>query len=194
VKRFALAFLLFVVLLIGYWAWPFIGLRELAAALEARNGSALSKQVDFARLRSSLAQQIIAAYLRVTGRESKLGALTPFVSAVGASLVDPWVSQIVTPENLIELLRGEKIQSELGEVSFDTGGLPNFSLTTGWNAWLGSEYGIGRFSIWLPVHAEAAQQFRLRMQLLQWRWKLTALELPPKLRDQFARELAKQHP
>src|SRR5262245_10922342 len=99
-KRFTLAFLLFIVLLVGYWAWPFIGLRDLAVAVEARNAAALSEQVDFARLRSSLAQQIVAAYLRVTGRESKLGALSPFVSAAGASLVDPWLSQIVTPENL----------------------------------------------------------------------------------------------
>jgi Protein of unknown function (DUF2939) len=68
-----LAVLVFAVLLVGYWAWPFVELRALAAALQAHNATALSKQVDFARLRNSLAQQIIAAYLRVTGRESKLG-------------------------------------------------------------------------------------------------------------------------
>jgi hypothetical protein len=37
-------------------------------------------------------------------------------------------------------------------------------------------------------------QFRLRMQLLQWRWKVTGLDLPEKLRDQIARELAKKNP
>ena len=93
----------------------------------------------------------------------------------------------------MELLRGGKIQSELGAVSFETGEMPIFSLSTAWNAWLDSEYGLGRFSIGLPVNAQAVQQFRLRMQLLQWRWKLTELE-PQKLRDQFARELAKKHP
>jgi hypothetical protein len=128
VKRFTAAFLLFVVLLVGYWAWPLVELRALAATLQARNVAALSEQVDFARLRSSLAQQIIAAYLRVTGRESKLGALAPLASTVGASIVDPWISQIVNPENLIELLRGGKIQTELGAISFKTGELPKWAV------------------------------------------------------------------
>jgi hypothetical protein len=43
-----------------------------------------------------------------------------------------------------------------------SGELPKFSLSTTWNAWLASEYGLGRFSIGLPVDAEAAEQFRLR--------------------------------
>jgi hypothetical protein len=32
------------------------------------------------------------------------------------------------------------------------------------------------------------------MQLLQWRWKLTGIDLPEKLRDQIAEELAKKYP
>ena len=117
-KRFTLAVLVFTVLLVGYWAWPFVGLRAIAAALQAHNAAALSEQVDFPRLRSSLAQQIIFAYLRVTGRESKLGAFAPIASTVGASIADPLVSQIINPENLIELLRGGTIESERGRDLF----------------------------------------------------------------------------
>ena len=191
--KFFLAFLLSVLLLLGYWAWPFFRLRALSADLQARNAAALSEQVDFELLRRSLTGQIIATYLRITGRESKLGPLSPLVSAIGSSIVDPWVSQIVNPENLIELLRGGTIQTELGATSFKME-LPNFSLSTAWKAWLSSEYGLGNFSIGLPVYAEAAEQFRLRMQLLEWSWKLTGVDLPEKLRDQFARELAKKYP
>ena len=193
-KRFTLAVLVFTVLLVGYWAWPFVGLRTLAAALQAHNAAALSEQVDFPRLRRSLAQQIIFAYLRVTGRESKLGALAPIASNVGASIVDPLVSQIINPENLIELLRGGTIESELGATSFNIGIFPHFSLSDAWDVWLGSEYGLGRVSIGLPANADAVEQFRLRMQLLQWRWKITGLDLPQNLRDQLARELAKKYP
>ena len=149
--------------------------------------------MDFELLRRSLVGQIIATYLRITGRERKLGPLSPLASAIGASIVDPWVSQIVNPENLIELLRGGTIQTELGATSFKME-LPKFSLSTAWNAWLSSEYGLGNFSIGLPVYAEAAEQFRLRMQLLEWSWKLTEVDLPEKLRDQLARELAKKYP
>jgi hypothetical protein len=119
--------------------------------------------------------------------------LSPLATAVGASIVDPWVSQIVNPENLAQLLRGGTVSSELGPVSFRFGNLPS-TLNLAWDAWLSSEYGFGRFSIWLPPGASQANQFRFRMQLLQWHWKVTGIDLPEKLRDQIAGELAKKYP
>jgi hypothetical protein len=193
-KRFIVASLLLLVLLVSYWAWPFVGLRALAIALQTHNVAALSDQVDFGYLRRYVTAQIIASYLRVTGRDNKAGPLRALAPAVGASIVDPWVSQLINPENLIELLRGETIRSELGEVSFRAWELPNFSLNAAWSAWLHSEYGLASFSIGWPADAIAAEQFRLRMQLLEWRWKLTGIDLPEKLRDQLARELAKKYP
>jgi len=190
-KRFTLAFLLFIVLLVGYWAWPFIGLRALAADLQTRDAAALANDVDFGRIRSHLAGQIITTYLRITGREKKLG---PLAHAVGASIIDPWLAQTVTPEKIAELLRGGTVSSELGPLSFNIGEIPKFSLSTAWTAWLASEYGLGHFGIGLPADVEPAEQFRLRMQLLQWRWKLTGIDLPDRLRNQVARELAKKYP
>ena len=122
-KRFTLAFLLFIVLLVGYWAWPFIGLRALATDLQTRDAAALASDVDFGRIRSNLAGQIITTYLRITGREKKLG---PLAQAVGASIIDPWVAQIVTPETIAELLQGGKVSSELGPLSFNIGEIPKF--------------------------------------------------------------------
>ena len=193
-KRFILAFLLLAVLLLGYWAWPFIGLRALMADLEARNAAALTKEVDFGRVGGHLAGQIIATYLHITGRDKKLGPLGVLAPAIGASIVDPWIAQIVNPETLVELLRGGIVSSELGPVTFNIGEIPKFSLGSAWTAWLGSEYGLGRFVIALPAEAEPAEQFRLRMQLLGWHWKLTGIDLPEKLRTQVARELAKKYP
>ena len=192
-KRFVPAFLVLLALLVGYWAWPFFDLRALAAALQAGDVTAINEEVDYTRLRRSFTEQIISAYLRVTGRASQLGALGPLATAVGASIVDPWVSQIINPENLAQLLRGGTVSSELGPVSFRFGNLPS-TLNLAWDAWLSSEYWFGRFSIWLPPGASQANQFRLRMQLLQWHWKVTGIDLPEKLRDQIAGELAKKNP
>jgi hypothetical protein len=193
-KRFIFALPLFMGLLVGYWAWPFFGLRALAAALQTRDKAALSELVDFGYLRHYLTAQIIATYLHITGRENKLGPLRALVPAVGASIVDPWVAQIVNPENLIELLQGGTIQSELGTISIKARELPNFSLSNAWKVWMSSYYGLGSFSISLPTDEEAVEQFRLRMQLLDWQWKLTGIDLPERLRDQVARELAKKYP
>jgi hypothetical protein len=192
-KRLIPAVLVLFALLVGYWAWPFLALRGLAAAVQAGDVTAINEEVDYPRLRRSFTEQIIGAYLRITGRASQLGALGPLATAVGASIVDPWVSQIVNPENLAQLLRGGTVSSELGPVSFRFGNLPS-TLNLAWDAWLSSEYWFNRFSIWLPPGASQADQFRLRMQLLQWRWKITGIDLPEKLRDQIAAELAKKNP
>ena len=157
-KRFVPAFLVLLALLVGYWAWPFFDLRALAAALQAGDVTAINEEVDYTRLRRSFTEQIISAYLRVTGRASQLGALGPLATAVGASIVDPWVSQIINPENLAQLLRGGPVSSELGPVSFRFGNLPS-TLNLAWDAWLSSEYWFGRFSIWLPPGASQANQF-----------------------------------
>ena len=192
-KRSISAFLLLLVLLVGYWAWPFFGLRALADAVQIGDVKAINQEIDFPRLRRSFTEQIIGAYLRITGRASQFGALGPLATAVGASIVDPWVSQIVNPENLAQLLRGGTVSSELGPVSFRFGNLPS-TLNLAWDAWLSSEYWFNRFSIWLPPGASQADQFRLRMQLLRWRWKITGIDLPEKLSNQIAEELAKKNP
>jgi hypothetical protein len=194
-KRSWLVFFLFVVLLVAYWAWPFFGLRSLAADLQSRDAAALNEQVDFVRLRRSLTEQIVGAYLRVTGRANKLGAFgTALVSAAGGNIADSWVAEIINPENLIELLEGRSVPTEIGATSFNVGELPSLSFKTALRAWLNTEYWLNRFSIGLPVDAPAAEQFRLRLQLLDWRWKLTGIEIPHKVSDQLAQELAKKYP
>jgi hypothetical protein len=77
----SLASFLFIVLLVGYWAWPFVDQRTLAGALQVRNAAALSEQVDFEYLRRNLTAQIIATYPRITGRESRLGPLRALARA-----------------------------------------------------------------------------------------------------------------
>jgi hypothetical protein len=194
-KRLWLVILLFVVLLVAYWAWPFFGLRSLVVAIQSRDTAALTEQVDFMRLRRSFTEQIIGAYLRITGRANKLGAFgSALASAAGGTIADPWVAQIINPENLIELLGGRSVSTELGPASLNVGALPSFSLRTALSAWLNTEYWLGRFSIGLPIDAQAAEQFRRRLQLVGWRWKLTGVEMPKKVSDQLAQELAKKYP
>jgi hypothetical protein len=194
-KRFFIGITLLVILLIAYLVWPFVGLRALAADIQARDAAALSEDVDFVRLRRSLTEQIIAAYLQVTGRAKKLSPFENVLAVgIGNSIADPFVAQLVTPENLLVLLRGQAVPTDFGNVSFRTGELPTLSLGSVWATWLSSEYGVGRFSVGVPVSSPSAQQFRIRMELLQWRWKLTGIELPDAVQNQFGQELAKKFP
>jgi hypothetical protein len=194
-KHFILGFVSALILLLAYWAWPFFALHALAADVQARDAVALSKLVDIARLRQSLGDQIAAAYLRDKERAGRPGVGSePAESLAGGAIADPLVAQIINPENLIALLDGETIATEFGTVSVDLGELPTTSLDAALRAWLGSDYWVDRFSTALPVTAEPRQQFRLRMQLLQWQWRLTGIDLPEEMRVQMARQLTNPLP
>ena len=190
-RRTLFSLALFVALLIAYWASPFISLHRLAASIEARDVAAMSEQVDFVRIRRALIEQIVTAYLRLTGRE-RLGVL--MASALGASVVDPLVDQILNPASILELLRGGSIATDLGGVSFDEGEPPIAALNSIWRAWLHADYWWDRVSIELPFDAARSEQFRFQMNLINWRWKLTRIELPEKLSTRFAQEVAKKFP
>jgi hypothetical protein len=193
-RRVGLAIVLVCVVLLGYWASPFLALRGMAADVQARNGPSLSERIDFARLRRSLAEQIVATYLRVTGRAGRLGPFANVAAAgLGASVADPILSKVINAENLIKLLGNESVPTDVGEVSLHFGPLSAW-LESGWRAWRNSEYGFGHFSVGLPLNVATADQFRLRMQILRWRWKLTGLDLPEKVQVRLAQELAKRYP
>jgi hypothetical protein len=101
-KRFWLVFLLFVVLLVAYWAWPFFGLRSLAVDLQSRDATALNEQVDFVRLRRSFTEQIVGAYLRVTGRSNKFGTLElHWHPRLPALLLIPGWRKLLIPRTLL---------------------------------------------------------------------------------------------
>jgi hypothetical protein len=62
-----------IVLLVAYFVWPLVGFYSLALAVESRNAAALAERVDFPSLRRSLSQQVIAEYLKLTGKDKELG-------------------------------------------------------------------------------------------------------------------------
>jgi len=187
-KRYVIILLSFIVLLIAYWAWPFASLHQLAVGLAVHDDAVIADKVAFSRLRISLSRQILDAYLRLTGRVNSL------VVALGPDLVGLAIAQLLTPENIALLLEGGTISSDIGPVSFDFGELPVGTLDSIWRGWLGTEYWLDDFSISVPVTVPESEQFRLRMRLTQWRWRVVGIELPQKLLNQIAQELADKYP
>src|SRR4029453_9945184 len=86
---------------VAWLAWPLPALYRLAPAVETRDAAALSEEVDFVAARRSLVQQIMAAYVRVTGAKSAPSGLA---ATIAATIADPIVAKIVSPEGLVELL------------------------------------------------------------------------------------------
>jgi hypothetical protein len=172
---------------------PFVGLDHLKSAVDSRNPASLEDRIDFKRLRMSLAGQIVSAYLKLTGRTPQLGLFgTAIAVNAGASLADPLLAEIVNPEAMLNFFSGAKSSAiPLGAPA--PNGVLNFpNAGMAWNVLSNIEYGFGNFYISVPLEAAPADQFRLRLQVLQWRWKLTGIYLPQRIRAQLAQELQRK--
>ena len=58
-----------------YIASPLIALHGIASAVEAQDAAALSERLEFPALRRSLTKQIVAEYLKLTGKKLPIQAM-----------------------------------------------------------------------------------------------------------------------
>jgi len=185
-------FLVIAILRAAYAAWPLTGLSRLASAGETRNAARLAARVDFPSLRRSLAEQVIATYLRLTGKDAGLGKFTQgMVIGVTASAVDPIVDRMINAESMIELLSKGSVGAGM---SINAAPVTAASLDSVWQTWLDSEYSFRNFYVRLPPHAEPAQRFRLMLRVTAWTWRLTRIDLPESVRILLAQEAIKAKP
>ena len=185
------------ILLAAYTAWPLVALYQLAGAIEKRDAAALNERIDFPRLRRSLSEQIVAEYLKLTGMAQRLGPLgTGIAVGIGASVADPLVERLLNLERLLDFLNKGSVSGVVAGASLPSGLAPfdASSLSSAWRIWLNTEYSTIRFWVSLPPDKPAAQQFKPRLDLIQWRWKLTGIELPEQLRVQLAQEIIRTKP
>lgn len=179
-------------LLAAYTVWPLIGFYKIASAIESRNAAALAEQVDFPSLRRSVAHQVIAEYLKLTGKDKKLGRFgTDIATGVGASLAESLVAQYLNPETLLDLLT--KGRAEDGaKVSTKIAPFTTSAWRNAWSVWWNSEYRGTDFYLLMPPEKSKDEQFRVRLSLRGWQWKVTGIDLPDALRMRLAQELLKQ--
>ena len=185
--RWKIPLLLFVVLLVGYTAWPFYGLYKLASAAETRDIAVLRQLIDTRALRLSLARQISGAYLEAKGNASQRGS---FGSGVGSAIAETLLAELITPEALADLL--SKGSAGPFTATGASAPLTRSALASVWKVWLHSDYGIGTFSAMLPPEASPPQRFELQLRLVQWKWKLTGIQIPEELRRKVADEWIKR--
>jgi hypothetical protein len=82
-----------------------VSLMGLVEAARAGNGAEILARTDQARLRHSLVDQIVTAYLIQTGQNRPIKPWERMVAnTYGASIADALVSKMLTPENLTNIL------------------------------------------------------------------------------------------
>lgn len=118
--RWFLGTLLALVVGIGiYIASALVSLNGLAEAARAADAEGVIARTDMDRLRHSLVDQIVLAYLKLLGRDRPIKPLERLAAnTYGASIADAMVAKMLTQENLTRILNNGAIGS--GET-----GVPN---------------------------------------------------------------------
>src|SRR6266487_3814033 len=177
-------------ILIGYTAWPLYDLFVLVRAIETRDVGTVTRHVHFDRVRISLTNQVVAAYVRRTGIQ--ISPLARSMAAAALGIADPIVKKLISPEALSELLAvGWPVAVVSDPPPPGTLGITRSTMGTIWQIFGNSEYGFGRFEVTGPAALPAQQRFRLTFRLLQWRWRLVGVTLPENIQNLLADELIK---
>jgi hypothetical protein len=174
---------------VGYVAWPLYDLYVLVRAFEARDVETVKTYVYFDSVRRSLADQVVAAYVRRSGVQ-----VNPLVQGIAGSafaIADPIVAKVISPEALSEFLTTGWPVTVLSDVPQDAVGISRKTLGNAWQIFAASEYGLARFNVSLPRELSRPQRFGLEFKLLQWRWRLTGLIMPESIQNVLADELIK---
>jgi hypothetical protein len=182
-----------IVILFAVWfawsAWPFLALYDLVRAAQAADVAGIERRVDFPELRRSLSSQIIQAYARLTGKKVDGGGL---MVGIASAFADPFVEKLLSPQALADLLQNGWPREMLAERPEGFEGLDLNTLGNALQLYFAADYGIGEFRVPVPVNRPIPLQFRIRLTLADWTWKLSGLDLPHALQDRLARELIKQ--
>jgi hypothetical protein len=89
-----------------YVASAAISLNGLLQAVRAGDGAAIVARTDMPRLRHSLVDQIVSAYLRRIGQDRPVKPLERMVAnTYGASIADAMVGKLLTQETLTNMLK-----------------------------------------------------------------------------------------
>jgi hypothetical protein len=92
------------------YASPYLTLYQIYQAVDHRDSQAISDSVDFPALRESVKENLQSVVLKETAKQNN-----PILNLIGAALgkvmVNPVIDSMVTPEGVMALLEGQRLQS-----------------------------------------------------------------------------------
>lgn len=174
-------------------ASPFVALYRLSRSVETHDAAALAERINFRALSASLSKQLVGAYL--DARERELGpAARDLAVGAGTALVDPVVSQLVTPNMLLQLLARGWPEEVAGATALP--GSEGLRLRS-WGEVLhlaaaSEARGFRRLLVSYPPGQPSARRFRLHLRLSGATWRLVAIDLPEELRQRLAEEVKRR--
>jgi Protein of unknown function (DUF2939) len=175
------------VLLALYLASPLVALHSIQSAVQTKDAVALTERIDFPALRRSLTRQIVEEYLKLTGKKFPLHAMG---KRLAVSVADPVVARLMTVRALLDLF-GKGDAGQKAKLPIERAPFTSSSFESLWRLWLNCDYRGRSFYVYLPPKKSRAEQFRVQLRLIDWRWRIAGLDLPEDLKEHLAKELVK---
>ncbi|AHI73270.1 DUF2939 domain-containing protein [Burkholderia thailandensis] len=102
-------------LVVYAYASPYLALRQMKQAIDARDAQAISAYVDFPALRISLKQQLTDELMRRIDARTRDNPLAIIGAMIGSALVGPLVDAYATPEGVAMLMSGVPPRARPGQ-------------------------------------------------------------------------------
>lgn len=187
-------FSIFLALLLGgalYFGSAYMALSGLVDAARQADGDRLQAHTDVAMLKRSITEQVVIAYLKRIAETRKPSSTERLLAqTVGGAIADALVSYALTPQGLAQVLKEGRLSA--GANAPPLTGLPRLS---------NLDYNrirnlLGRLHLITPVEmsiridesSNPDERAAIRLHLDGAGWRLSGMELPPRiLRDLAAR-------
>lgn len=177
----------------AYTLTPFWSLYGFAAAVQAGDAAAVEQRVNFRTLRLSLARQISAAV------KANSNALDPRerqrIADAAAAVALPIMESALTPKAVIDLLddgwpQGADLAAPAGRHERRDGlRIPDLKRLLRY--YLAADMrGFRSVLVAVPPDRPRHEQFRIRLRLRDWGWRLVDIELSDDLRRRIGEKAA----
>ena len=186
--RWFLGFLAaFAIALVIYVGSAILSLNGLVEAARTGDGAAILSRTDLPRLRHSLVDQIVFAYLKRVGRDRPVKPMERLVaSTYGATIADAMVGKMLTADNLTHMLRDGRVA--VGESDVDLQRLSDLDAR-------GVLQKIGRLSFVKPVEfqvrlGDGHDAGGISLHFEGFGWKLSGVRLPDAVIEALVQHLS----
>ena len=167
-----------------------VSLNGLVGAAKAGNGAEILARTDVPRLKRSLVDQIVTAYLIRTGQNRPIKPIERLLAnTYGATIADALVAKMLTAENLTNILKNGSLGADGDSQLIALAGIDTSKVLES----------LGRLSLVKPVElsirlgdAEGAGAISLHFEGNGW--KLSGLNLPTRAAEELAMGLQETKP
>lgn len=189
--RWFLTSIVALVVAIGVYAGSaIVSLNGLVGAAKAGNGAEILARTDVPRLKRSLVDQIVTAYLVRTGQNHPIKPIERLLAnTYGATIADALVAKMLTAENLTNILQNGSLGADGDSQMIALAGIDTSKVLES----------LGRLSLVKPVELsirlgndEGAGAISLHFEGNGW--KLSGLNLPTRAVEELAMGLQETRP